>query len=147
MSRIPLIASCLITASLTAGCATSGPTPSVPSSFVGAPVSAFTAQYGAASDAQPLADGRTIAQFVIPDSRTAPRSTGGNYTPRWEEPRVPNGIENQFVGSAHGASGEGVSIDTEGRRYQQCTFTVTVDANGLVEAVATDQDTCNHITR
>lgn len=129
-------------------CATDGQTASVPSSFVEAEFSAFTAQYGAPTQVESLEDGSVIARFHVADNRTPPRSASGSYTPRMERPRIPNGTQPQFIGSAHGEGiGSGASISEGGWRYQQCVIDVTIDANGLIQVVETDRETCNHISR
>ncbi len=130
-----------------AACATDGPTASVPASFVGADISAFTAQYGSPTQVTPREDGTVVARFILADSRTGPASVPGSYTPRWERSRVQSTTRPQFVGSAHGATGAGVTVDAYTPRYQQCTIDVTISAAGRVEAVTTSQDTCHHISR
>ncbi len=147
MSRLSLALPVILVAGLVCGCATSGPTASVPSSYVGASIDDFKAQYGAPSQVTALEDGSTLARFYLADSRTGPSSVPGAYTPRWERSRVPTTSRPQFVGSAHGETGSGVTLNGQSARYQMCAVDVTVSAEGLVETVSTERETCNHITR
>ena len=148
MRAICALGSLSLAAALLTGCATDGPTASVPSSFVGVDVAAFTAQYGAPTQVEALEDGTTVARFHVADSRTPPQSVSQSYTPRMEPSRIPNGRQPQFVGSAHGGpTGSGASISEGTWRYQQCVLTVTVDADRMIQAVETDRETCEHITR